>query len=393
MNSNEMYQVVTKIQRTSGLNQKKAILSGFPDMQNILRTTYDPFTQFGVSPTDDWITEPGEECFSSKTNDILTRLADGSLSGNAARSRIKNHLKELSYDSGRLLIMILNKSFNFGLARKSINEVFSGLVPSHPIQLAKPFRLDKCYFPCLASPKLDGLRAVYRDGKFYSRQGHIFCGLQVLETEMRDLFSYMPPGTKLDGELMVDGEHFNEISGKIRAFTEADHAHYYIFDIPSYEAYQYKRIMALDAISLKSNYPHITFVQHATILSMDNLMCYHGKCIEDGYEGTMVKQEKGMYQDARTWDWMKLKNTETADCTVVSVFEGTGKYVGMAGGVVVNYNGRTVRVGSGLSDSQRMYWWNDPDEIIGRTIEVAYQEETPDGSLRHPRFKCVRGDK
>ena len=115
--------------------------------------------------------------------------------------------------------------------------------------------------------------------------------------------------------------------------------------------------------------------------------------ITEGYEGAIVKQENGLYLDSRTWDWMKLKNTETADCPVVDVFEGEGKYIGMAGGLVVNFNGKTVRVGSGLNDSQRMYWWDDKDEIIGRTVEVAFQEVTPDGSLRHPRLKGVRGDK
>jgi DNA ligase-1 len=67
--------------------------------------------------------------------------------------------------------------------------------------------------------------------------------------------------------------------------------------------------------------------------------------------------------------------------------------MGMAGGVIVDFKGVPVRVGSGLSDSQRAFWYQDPDEIIGRTAEILYQNVTPAGSLRHPRLKGLRGDK
>lgn len=399
MDSDSLYQAILAIRRTQGSNAKKAVLSGFPAMRNMLRTTYSPFIQFGLTPSENWITECGEEQFSEKTSGLLQDLASGTLTGNRARNAVKAHLKDLTYDSGRLLLMILEKSFSFGLAIKSINEVFPGLVPTHPIQLAKPFEMRKCKFPCLISPKLDGLRAKFKGGTFYSRKGHKFVGLTALTENMRILIGQLrddlPPYSEFefDGELMVDGEHFNEISGQIRAFTEADNAHYYIFDVPCLQQPQWLRCAFLDRLALTRSFPNITFVPHTTVTSLDAIHLKYGEYQAQGYEGAIVKQEQGLYQDARTWDWMKLKSTETADCRVLDVFEGEGKYKGMVGGLVVNFNGKQVRVGSGLKDSQRMYWWDDQDEIIGRVVEVAYHEVTPDGSLRHPRFKCIRGDK
>lgn len=393
MESDKLYQAIIQIRRASGMNNKKAILGGFPEMKNMLRTTYSPYIQFGVTPTESWITESGEEQFSEKTTWLLSALANGDLSGNRARAAIRAHLKELSYNSGRLLIMILNKTFDFGLAIKSINDVFPGLVPTHPIQLAKAFEPRKCKFPCFISPKLDGLRSVYKNGEFYSRQGHKFVGLSSLKLEMEDLMQQLAAPCQFDGELMVDGEHFNEISGKIRAFTEADNAHYYIFDVPNFEHPQHARLAFLDLLATRYRYLHITFVPHTTVTTMADISAKYAEYLAEGYEGAIVKQESGMYQDARTWNWMKLKNTETADCRVKDIFEGEGKYVGMVGGLVVDFGGVAVRVGSGLSDKQRMYWWNDPEEIIGRMVEIAYQEKTPDGSMRHPRFKTLRGDK
>lgn len=65
----------------------------------------------------------------------------------------------------------------------------------------------------------------------------------------------------------------------------------------------------------------------------------------------------------------------------------------MAGGIVIDFHGVHVRVGSGLSDVQRAIFFQDSTEIIGQTVEVACQEITPAGSMRHPRLKAIRRDK
>ena len=73
--------------------------------------------------------------------------------------------------------------------------------------------------------------------------------------------------------------------------------------------------------------------------------------------------------------------------------EGTGKHAGKLGSVIVDFEGVEVQVGSGFSDALRDQIWEDPENFIGRVIEVRYQEETPDGSLRFPTFVCFRNDK
>lgn len=402
MNSDEMYKVIDRIRRARGFNAKKAILVDFPEIKDVLKTTYDPYIQFGINPQPSWGIEYGEQQFSDKTQDILYDLIDGSLSGGRAVRVVKRHLNELTYESSQLLHGILSKNLKIGVAAKSINEVWPNLIPEFPIQLANQFLAKKCSFPCLISPKLDGLRAKWINGTFYSRRGHKFFGLTALEAEMhkvraKAIEAFGIRDIEFDGELMIDGEHFNEISGKIRAFTEADSARYYIFDFPSMDKTpQFMRCARIDNLSLyfsgENKLNHITFVQHNTMMNINQVMEMYTHYLEEGYEGAMVKQDNGLYQNARTWDWMKLKNTETADCKVIGVFEGGGKYFGMCGGLIVEFGKNTVKVGSGLSDAQRMYWWNDPDEIIGRTVEVAYHEVTPDGSLRHPRLKGLRGD-
>jgi len=90
---------------------------------------------------------------------------------------------------------------------------------------------------------------------------------------------------------------------------------------------------------------------------------------------------------------MKYKAFFDADVKVIGLQEGTGKHQGKLGSFLVDYKGVEVRVGSGLNDELREQIWSDQANVIGRTIEVRYQEETPDGSLRFPTFVCFRNDK
>ena len=81
------------------------------------------------------------------------------------------------------------------------------------------------------------------------------------------------------------------------------------------------------------------------------------------------------------------------DVEIKGMLEGTGRHEGKLGSFVIDYKGKEVRVGSGLTDILREELWIDRERHVGRIIEVRYQEETPDGSLRFPTFVCFRTDK
>jgi DNA ligase-1 len=63
---------------------------------------------------------------------------------------------------------------------------------------------------------------------------------------------------------------------------------------------------------------------------------------------------------------------------------------------MILHKGYIVRVGSGFSIEQRKEFYQDPNKILGKIIEVQYFEETKnqDGglSLRFPTFKYLYGD-
>ena len=107
----------------------------------------------------------------------------------------------------------------------------------------------------------------------------------------------------------------------------------------------------------------------------------------------MIKFLDAPYKFGRGYEVMKLKDFHDVDLKIEQLIEGTGKHSGKLGSVKVLFNGVEVQVGSGFNDSLREAVWSDPGSFIGRTIEIRYQEVTPDGSLRFPTFVCFRNDR
>jgi DNA ligase 1 len=127
--------------------------------------------------------------------------------------------------------------------------------------------------------------------------------------------------------------------------------------------------------------------------SDDELKKAHDSWVSQGYEGIMVKDRSAVYNFGRNWSVMKFKAFFDADVRIIGFNEGTGKHVGKLGSFQVDYKGVMVRVGSGLNDELRDCIWENKNNFIDRIIEVRYQEETPDGSLRFPTFVCFRNDR
>ena len=95
--------------------------------------------------------------------------------------------------------------------------------------------------------------------------------------------------------------------------------------------------------------------------------------VKQGYEGIMLKNPDAKWKDtkSRTVDVVKWKKRPTVDLLCVGVTEGTGKYEGMIGSLVLeDSNGRQVSVGSGFSDMDRA---SSPDRFIGQVVEMFYE--------------------
>ncbi len=108
-----------------------------------------------------------------------------------------------------------------------------------------------------------------------------------------------------------------------------------------------------------------------------------------GLEGIMLKTWDFEYQTKRSNSWCKVKFFHSEDLPVIGKVEGTGKYRGKLGALIVKRGDIQVEVGSGFTDAERLEFWNE----LPACVEVKYQDVLPSGSLRFPVFMRVRDDK
>ncbi len=115
---------------------------------------------------------------------------------------------------------------------------------------------------------------------------------------------------------------------------------------------------------------------------------------ELGIEGFMIKELTPENI------WWKFKREDTIDLIITGVKDGEGKYLGLIGALlcsVFSQDGRLVEVASvgGMTDEERQQMTDDEDRrvLVGRVVEVKFQEWAVHGRLRHPRFVRFRDDK
>lgn len=388
MNYKETFEALKSTRKRT---EKIAILQGIDSFtRGILLYTYHPLKHYHIKKHGA-NTSGGETLESTKylLHTMLDRLESRVLSGQAAKNVVRDYAASLKPYDQEILDNIFKKDQRCGTAIGTINKALPDMIPVFGCMLARKFEQDS--FNGYMSLKLDGLRGVYQDGYLYTRNGHKIKGVTHITEALR-----LASVDSADGELLVPGEHFQDTSGNIRSHGDSSKTIFNVFDIPVHPGKFSDRLYALKEMTHKFDGlvdSPIAFVKHVKVSSMEKINRTFEKALAAGYEGLVLKTPNHLYQTKRSADWLKIKAEESEDLTVIGFFEGEGKYTGMLGGIIVDHKGVKVRAGSGFSDAERREIWEAKDSFLGRTAEIKYHEVTPDGSLRHPIFKCFRVDK
>lgn len=127
----------------------------------------------------------------------------------------------------------------------------------------------------------------------------------------------------------------------------------------------------------------MTILPHINKYAADELL---NIATSRGYEGVMFRPASKNPSDI-VW---KYKPSPTYDVKVLDVYEGkTGKNRGRLGGVITSMG----KVSGGFSDDERIKYWEEPNRILGRVIEVKCQGLTKNGKFRHGNKVRIRWDK
>lgn len=376
----------------------------------LLEACYNPFKMYNIKKWEDHNSETCTDMVDnfSEFKALLEILQSRLVTGNQALSSVERLMSRFSREERKWYGRVLKKDLNVGIKAKTINKVIPGLIPVFDVMLAEPFRAYPGEF--ILQPKLDGMRVLAETttGNLYSRNGKQILGFTGIEAEVKEL----PDGYMLDGEL-VSGPKFNQLisqafrkgsdkAGMINVFDLVKQGDFYS---GSSEAVQVTRTLDLEGL-LTPIEPHfLQLIKGTDVIYYtdphrdDKVGAYYEQCINAGFEGVMVKDAYAPYEFKRSYAWQKLKPEATFDLKVMDMEPGKPdtKYSDIVGKLVVDFHGREVRVGSGLSDEQRALWAENPSLIIGKTIEIVAQEITDNKSgthsLRFPRFKQIRTDK
>ena len=329
------------------------------------------------------------------------------VTGNAAINLIHWTFQQCSEAQEKWMRKVLKKNLAIGVSTKTLNKVQSNFISTFDVALAQKFERKRMNDWVYIEPKLDGIRclAIVEKGeaKLFTRAGKLITNFD--DTVGEELL--LAGDGCYDGEIM--SKDFTELMRQVYRKEDKDVSDVYfaIFDYLTLDEWKEKK----GQHTLKDRKKYLQR-QFGTVYAKEKLKYLklvrfepgfqpsdkvlkesHDRWVAQGYEGIMVKDTDSLYSFGRDWSVMKYKAFFDTDVPVIGLKEGTGKHQGKLGSFLVDYKGVEVNVGSGLNDELREQIWKDRDSHIGRIIEVRYQEETPDGSLRFPTFVCFRNDK
>jgi ATP-dependent DNA ligase len=291
--------------------------------------------------------------------------------------------------------------------------------------LCSPFEqklVDKIKFPAYAQMKMDGMRfnAIVRSGKveFRSRNGKQIHLLGNLEKEFAALAGDID--CVFDGELLVmddmtmqfaDRQTGNGILNKANKGTisaeDAAKVHATVWDLIPYILFESgscatpysKRFSTLEQIvnKQKSEGKKIWTVTSTLVQTLEEAQDIFQGYLADGYEGIILKDGSGIWEDKRSKTQIKFKGELECDLKIVAVEEGSGKATGMLGAIVCESSDGIVKVnvGSGFSDAQRKQYWKESlvDKIVAVKYNARIKNKQGEESLFLPVFIELRDDK
>ena len=270
--------------------------------------------------------------------------------------------------------------------------------------LAKKYadHIHKHPYPLYVQPKLNGVRALYWQGGFQSRDEHFW--IPEVIAHLTEQLSRIPSTIILDGELYVHGWSLQKINGAISVNrlspnASTPHVQYHIFDclfphqLSLTFSERHEKLRHL--LSVASTGLHIELVHTQEVCNEIEADQFYSHYRDLLYEGMMYRANVPYgISDLCTnkenrWDTLlKRKEWLDEDCPIIDVQLGTGKYSSCVGSLELRFpNGRLFSAGSGLSDLQRRLFMDAPP--IGCIAKIKYEMLSDEGVPLKPTIEVI----
>ncbi len=279
---------------------------------------------------------------------------------------------------------------------KAAEQLFLPML-AHSIDKAKNVK-----FPADSQPKFDGVRCIsfLEDGvvTLMSRSGKPY-SVPHIEEALKPL---LQEGDVFDGELYRLGVSCQTCSSWVKRIQpDTLNLNYHVYDMPSVAGVDSlvwtERYAAYTNRLLNSRLDHsgpVKAVEAYRQNSLEDIQVFQRYCVEQGYEGAMLRALDGKYEwGYRSKNLLKVKTFCDSEFLITGAREGEGK---MSGAVVFRCRNDLTEVEFDVSMAatmeERQRYWRERDQYIGRKLTVKYFDRTEDQLPRFPVGVVVRED-
>ena len=415
----EVIKIFRQIQETSSTNDKKTIIAANKDnelFKKCLVFLLDGNINTGLSVKKIKKKVIKSEYILPTFEDVMKYLAQNNTGTDNDISMIQAFLDGHEEDRDFYEQMI-TKSFRLGADSKVINSVIPGLIPTWDIQQAYPLSeknepKDGEWFAL--TQKINGTNCSFYKDRLISRQGKEFTGLQHIIDDIQKLpkhgnFFFNGELVRKNTDNVSDEENFQIGTGIINSDSDDKSSIkfmiYEVLPVEEFEkgesklTYKDRRHDVLNPLSITISRNNLENIEVVPILyegtdksKIDELLA---EMDSKGLEGLMLNKDT-KWKNKRNNGILKVKSFKSADLLCTGVAEGEGKNKGTLGSIECDYKGFKLGV-PGFTDEMRDYYWNNPNEIIGKIVEVKYKNETKNKqgglSVQFPTFITIRNDK
>lgn len=436
----EVAKVIDLIGRTSSTNDKLYLLKkneNVPGLKEILKFIYNPYCKTGIS--DKKLAKAlelrSEPTLYVRSNEAISYFKTHTTGSDADLLFAANFILSTPVEARWLAIAIVTQDLKIGVTATSLNKVYGkDFIPKIGCMLGTLYGdvgPQKTKWPCIVTEKLDGIRRIIvkENGvvRCYSRSGHEDTGLIEIIEEAK----YLPDNMVYDGELLAKGSFKDSIALRQATNSIANSSGnktgltFNVFDMIPVDEFM-AGVSKWSALDRKIRLAATLRDESVGLLTDDvwKAICCYGVELEfehikpvpilglvknisevepivakiwaRGGEGVMLNTVTGKYEIKRSKELLKVKHTEEHVLTIVDMIEGTGKFEDMLGSLVVEYKGNKLGVGSGFTDQQRKYIWDNYSAYIGAQVEIETFGESKnvlgEVSLNCPIFKRFVGE-
>lgn len=443
-NLEKTYCFFNEVNLENGSNYKIAVLEKYNNvlLQRILKMTYDRVAfVYGVSLKSVLNAENDLGCETTleKSLDLLEKLSKREFTGNQALRIAKIHMESLPEQDAEIFKGIIDRDLKINMGTSLINRVIKGLIKK-PVYMRCATYSDKTAkkikYPAIVQLKSDGTYREFtvKDGlvQSMSRSGEPY-DYPILNEQMKDLpngvyvgelvlraskwlLESLPASQKIDELQDKFTQNPNLIlpreigNGLINSDTPPhNNIVLELWDYITLDEYKMASNKEKCKIQYKDRFEAVKQIK------ADNIQCIHfeivenlkealeftSKCMQSGFEGSVLKNLNAVFRDGTSPDQLKLKLEIEADVRITGFTEGTGKNADYFGAITFKNDEGTIegKVGvSSMTEKLRDWIHENRENVIGKVMEVQFNDisrarDSKTYSLTHPRFIELRSDK